>query len=224
MWALRDEGAGSAIGKVTQPLWSTETNWFVLRTDLGQLPDPLPTRTEVAMEPVDVADFTGFIDELELVTGSDRGALDDREKMRSAGIDRFYVSFSPSREPVYAQFVITPEQQEAMQAAFRRELFPKLEERQVLLEGAYTFTSFRGLGVMAEGMRQVLTRARDDGFDQALTTVDRDNVPSLRGCARVGFEPARVGVISRRFGQFSRRHAPARADDWAIWRTAIAPS
>ena len=49
---------------------------------------------------------------------------------------------------------------------------------------------------MADGMSQLLASARDAGDLKAYTYVDEGNIPSLRGCANVGFEPDHL--MSRR--------------------------
>ena len=76
--------------------------------------------------------------------------------------------------------------------------YAKLAGGEVLLEGAYTFTRFRGVGAMADGMWQLLAMARRDGARCAFTYVADDNIPSLRGCANVGFVADHVHFSVRR--------------------------
>ena len=69
------------------------------------------------------------------------------------------------------------------------------------VEGAFTFAAFRRMGAMADGMAQLLRIAAAEGATSALTYVAIDNVPSLRGCANVGFDLDHVRVSIRRLGR-----------------------
>jgi hypothetical protein len=78
------------------------------------------------------------------------------------------------------------------------------------------------MGAMADGMAQLLRIAAAEGATSALTYVAIDNVPSLRGCANVGFDLDHVRVSVRRLGR--RRgftHNPD-ADASLAWRNATA--
>jgi hypothetical protein len=99
-----------------------------------------------------------------------------------------------------------------------------LAVHEVLLEGAYTFRAFRGIGAMADGMGQLLRIARDEGHEAAITYVGADNVPSLRGCARVGFVLDHVRRNKRVLGVHRSERSASDAEARAAWEAAIAPS
>ena len=61
---------------------------------------------------------------------------------------------------------------------------------------------------MADGMAQLLADALAAGDRKVYTYVTEGNIPSLRGCANVGFEPD---------------HAPVDAASKATWDEAVAP-
>nr|CAD6619098.1 N-acetyltransferase [Rhizobium sp. Khangiran2] len=73
--------------------------------------------------------------------------------------------------------------------------FPRLDEDTALLENAYTPPSHRGLGIMSAAMALIAERAASFGARYVLTFVGTDNVASLKGCQRAGFE---VHLIQRR--------------------------
>ena len=100
---------------------------------------------------------------------------------------------------------------------------PALWPSEVLLEGAYTFTGARGQGVMADGMWQLLDRARTDGARTAITYVAQDNIPSLRGCANVGFRPDHVRRHARRAGRTRSAFDRLDPEAQAAWDAATAP-
>jgi L-amino acid N-acyltransferase YncA len=59
----------------------------------------------------------------------------------------------------------------------------------MLLEWAYTFPKFRGLGIMSHAMAQLAALAGKAGARWALTIVEQSNVASLKGCKNAGFRP-----------------------------------
>jgi RimJ/RimL family protein N-acetyltransferase len=91
-----------------------------------------------------------------------------------------------------------------------------------MLEFAYTFTPFRGLGIMGDAMRRLLQVAADDGHRSAITYVRDDNIPSLRGCQKVGFDLDHVRATSHRAGITRHAFDPPTEDDRRRWAEATA--
>ena len=75
---------------------------------------------------------------------------------------------------------------------------------------------------MAAGMGGLIGIAADRGAERVYTYVRPDNVASLRGCAKVGFTPARMVSTSFRIGFHRVRSLPPDAGAWQRWETAIA--
>lgn len=200
-------------------VWSSTIS-FGLSADLEELPAARPARIAVRMEPTDTASFTGFDDEVERASGGGSVEVADRQELCAAGVATLYVAVDDSNMPIYAQWLIRRHEQEALHRKAHG-LFPQLEETQALLEGAYTFMNFRRLGVMADGMRQLLLEARDAGDRRVFTYVAEGNVPSLRGCANVGFVLDHVRQDRRRLGVRRVRRLPPDAAAKARWAAAL---
>jgi RimJ/RimL family protein N-acetyltransferase len=198
-------------------LWDSETH-LVLRCELAGIPPVPPAQVPIAMVETDVSTFRGF--ELELTRAQGSDAHDTRARMRACedGVESLYVAHVDG-EPAYCQWLVRRRQQPAIQRHSPRTYRP-LGEGEVLLEGAYTFTAFRGKKAMAAGMVQLLHIARDEGATAAITYVAADNVPSLRGCARVGFALDGQRIKTVRLGR--RRVHEVAADDTAraAWQAA----
>jgi hypothetical protein len=192
-----------------------------LRCDLAALPDVRPAKLTTAMVPRDSRQFRGFHDELSRITG--RAYVDAvvRTRFCEAGIQTLFVS-DHDGEPTYAQWLIRAPDQGLLHS-FEPETYPQLTPDEVLLEGAYTFVRFRRLGLMNDGMRQLLVVARDEGHSAAVTYVGAENVASLRGCANVGFVLDHVRYNARRLGR--PRTVVKEPDEHMqrIWAAAIAP-
>ena len=61
-----------------------------------------------------------------------------------------------------------------------------------LLEWAFTFEQYRGLGIMACAMAQIAERGTLTGARWVLTLVEKNNIASLKGCRSAGFRPHQV--------------------------------
>lgn len=76
---------------------------------------------------------------------------------------------------------------------------------------------------MADGMGQLLRVGAALGAKSALTYVRSDNVPSLRGCAKVGFDLDHVKTVSLRLGVRQSKIRAAKDADRQGWQQATAP-
>jgi len=202
-------------------VWSTSVS-FGLRSDLDRLPVARPARIPMRMEPHDPASFSGFEAELRRVSEGDAVEVAQRQSLCAAGVRTLYVAVDDSDAPIYAQWLVRRDEQEALHRVTNG-LFPQLGEGEALVEGAYTFVGSRKFGAMADGMNQLLVRARDAGDRRVFTYVSHGNIPSLRGCANVGFVPDHLRRDMRRLGLRRVRRVPL--DDWsnAIWDEAVKP-
>jgi RimJ/RimL family protein N-acetyltransferase len=156
------------------------------------------------MEPCEDIGFRGFDEEEPRVSGYDLEQVRERQGWYQAGVRTLYVAWSEG-QPAYCQWLLYPDDLPALVAANPSGKYEPLEEGEVLLEGAYTFVRFRGAGAMADCMGQLVRIAAEDGCRTAYTCVAEDNVPSLKGCARVGFAPDRLRSYEWRLGRHHDR-------------------
>lgn len=81
----------------------------------------------------------------------------------------------------------------------------QLKADEMLLEGAYTRAAFRGQGIMADAMSRIAENGNNAGARWIMTFVKEDNVPSLKGCKRAGFEPYMIKHTQWRFFKSTSR-------------------
>lgn len=152
------------------------------------------------MQAIGLSEFAGFMAEFETLRGFDAVEVYFRERLRAAGVPTLYVGNEKDGSPVFAQWVVTSDDQDLFHAHFPGR-FPILNQGEILLDGGYTFLAFRHKGIMSEGLRQVLTITRNAGATRAYTYVGIENRASLRACAKVGFLPHQICVYTRRLGR-----------------------
>jgi hypothetical protein len=151
------------------------------------------------MTPRDCATFDGLDQELPRTSGTDYLEVLLRLWSCEAGIRELFVADGAVGQPAYCQWLVRQRDQWRLHEHAPGR-YPALRTDEVLLEGAYTFLAYRRRGAMADGMWQLLARARDEGARAAITYVADDNRASLRGCAAVGFEPDHMSRADRRLG------------------------
>ena len=202
---------------------SSRRVYLGLRCDLGELPEPRPAKVAVEMVARDAPAFGGFNAELRHATGNDYVQVLLRTWMCTNDVRTLYVAEADDGTPIYAQWMVRQADQWRLEAG-TPDAHDDLAEDEVLLEGAYTFVAFRGVGAMAVGMGQLLRIARDEGHAAAITYVRDDNIPSLRGCARVGFVLDHVRVNSTRLGRGRSDRAEIEPSAQRAWDAAVGPT
>lgn len=218
--SIRQLGLKGVAHVAARRFWST-SRALGLRVDVEHLPPPRTAKVPVAMKAIDPASFGGFESELQRTGEADSIEVLARLRFCRGGVTTLYVAEDEHGEPIYAQWLVRRADQDRLRAVTGA-LFPPLAESEALVEGAYTFLNFRGCGAMADGMHQLLRAARDGGAESAITYVTDDNVPSLRGCAKAGFELDHVRLTTRRLGVRKSVRAPLDGSARRAWAEALA--
>ena len=220
VWSLsRKAGRDLLLERAWQQLWLDKL-FFGLRCDLEKLPPAPKAKMAVEMDPLDLKAFHGFEAEYAMVTGHDAVEVYARERLREAGVSGAHLTVGPNGEPAFVHWLIMPPTQEELHR-FQPGRYRKLGPQEALVEGAYTFTAFRGKGLMIEGMAQLLVKAREAGMKTAWTYVALENIPSLRGCARAGFVPDHLRHNRRRLGAMHTDFPPLTLEATAQWDQCV---
>lgn len=114
--------------------------------------------------------------------------LIQRKWFFDSGFRNCYVArTSPGSEMCYMQWMISRRDENAGTEIFQSS-FPRLENAEIQLEHAYTFTKFRGNRIMSAVMNQLFQIARQQAAARVITYVLDNNPASLKGCYNVGFK------------------------------------
>lgn len=125
-----------------------------------------------------------------------------------AGLRTCYVAVTEDDDICYMQWLIDPSQNHLRPLNVGLVLKP--DER--LLEWAFTFEKYRGLGIMACAMAQIAERGLETGARWALTLVQDINIASLKGCRSAGFRPYQVREERWRSLHLMQRYTPLPSD------------
>jgi RimJ/RimL family protein N-acetyltransferase len=119
--------------------------------------------------------------------GQEKAEVAVRRNFLAKGAQNGFVAIDQRNgAPCYVQWLFG-----ARDNAFVSQLkgFPVLAPHQALLENAYTPPAYRGFGIMSAAMALIAERGAEIGARHVLTFVGLDNIASLKGCQRAGFNP-----------------------------------
>jgi GNAT superfamily N-acetyltransferase len=186
---LLTAGAWSDVWSAARTCWRSDSETIGLRRDVS-----LPFAAPQAAIPITVRELRASdIPVLFANTGNTLSvdALRQRAirlRMTKANLQTCYVAVTGDDQPCYVQWLIAPSENDNVRAIFG-ERFPSLKPDEMLLEGAFTLEAWRGKGIMAAAMAQITEKAIDHHAKWVITFVGSDNIPSLKGCKKSGFEP-----------------------------------
>jgi GNAT superfamily N-acetyltransferase len=159
-----------------------------LRRDLSKAFEVPSAKLQIVIRPLRPDDDLAFLHRGEGEDGFTRFAQLRQLRMIKLNLPTCYVAVAPEGDVCFMQWLIRATENEEIQANFGSQI-PLLNPDEALLEGAYTVPAYRGRGIMASAMAQVAEKAKQFGARWAITFVAQENEPSLKGCARAGFEP-----------------------------------
>ena len=182
-------GAWRDLWSVIQSYWSSETEIIGLRRDIA-VPFTAPQAAiPIHVRPLRESDVPKlFAANGEALSGEALRQRSIRQRMATSGLNSCYVAATDNDEPCYVQWLIGSVDNERIHSFFG-DRFPRLKSDEMLLEGAFTREAWRGKGVMAAAMARIAEKAADHDARWVITFVASDNIPSLKGCKKSGFDP-----------------------------------
>jgi hypothetical protein len=153
-------------------------------------------------EILDAADMAGIKASLGSHPPNERRELVTRLMFFNDGFKHCY-GVKRGSEIAYMQWIVLPSENSIIESLHRGRFLP-LCQTQVLLENAYTFPRYRGLGYLPAVSASLLINARKDGFVSAITYIRDNNFTALNEFIKIGFRITRRVTEIRLLG-FIRR-------------------
>lgn len=141
----------------------------------------------IEVRPIRDEDVPHVLEPVESLTLEEKWDRNQRLRLLEAGVGTCYVAVTSDDVPCYVQWVFSGADNDFLLTHFNG-TFPALDDDTALLEGAYTPTAFRGQRIMSAAMSLVAEQGRAVGARYVVTFVGTDNIASLKGCNRAGFE------------------------------------
>jgi RimJ/RimL family protein N-acetyltransferase len=173
---------------------------YGLRRDLRQPLTPPAAKIDLRVRPRASADSLSFLDPTPGSTGDAEMIRRNQLRLLAAGIPTCWIAIDPDGKPCYMQWLITSRDNARIKSQWGG-VIPQLGPHEALLEGAYTPDTHRGLGIMAAAMARIAESAKELGASSVITFVAEDNVASLKGCKKAGFDPYVERRVTWRLGR-----------------------
>ena len=176
---IRRGESGVVLKEFRDRLWSNETS-LVLRCDLRQHHHAPPPKIAIRLSPMELGDFPSIVAErprrLPVL-------LDD--------IPGGYVAVTEAGELAFMIWLVFSSEWPRFERHFKGEIAEPLKADECMLEFAYTFEKFRGLGVMSAAMVMIAEEAvkLQPSVRWAYNYIRLSNEASLKGCRNAGFRP-----------------------------------
>jgi RimJ/RimL family protein N-acetyltransferase len=168
---------------------NSESYYWGLKRDLDVDFESAPAKIPVEVRPLTNQDIEAIAKIS--VTEDERLQFNRRVAFMRDGVRTGFVAVSEANEPGYIQWLIGSGDNAFIRSQFHG-LFPTLAKNEALLEYAFTFPNFRGMGLMPRAMDLIARKGAEIGARYVITIVSEHNVPALKGCERAGFAPYMV--------------------------------
>lgn len=149
---------------------------------------PVPCEVKYSLHVASEKDMQEML-EMAVAEGRDSAyELIGRKLFYDSGFRDCYVARSvDAKELCFVQWMISQENYQGLGQGFRN-MLPRLERQDIWMENSYTFKKYRGKKVYPSALVELAEIARNKGFERILTYVRADNIASIKGCERAGFQ------------------------------------
>jgi len=104
-----------------------------------------------------------------------------------AGFKNCYVARDKHGRICYIQWIVYPDENEYLKRWFREDFY-LLNENQVMIENAFTFPRYRGLGLLSSVTMDLLGKAEGRGYRSIVAHIRKDNFAPLNEFISLGFK------------------------------------
>ena len=104
---------------------------------------------------------------------------------------------------VYLQWILYPSENDIINKYFKN-IFRPLHDKEVMIENAFTYPKFRGLGYFPYVTLYLLNMAKKQGYTSAITYIKHDKIMILNELYKMGFKITQL-IRERKFLGFIYR-------------------
>jgi hypothetical protein len=124
-----------------------------------------------------------------------------RKRLYDFGFHKYYLAREQeTQKPCFLAWIISANEAgaDSAKSRFLQQYFTALKPDELLIEGSLAFYQFRGKNVSPSVTVGLAKLARSQGYRRMITFVQKDNIPALKCCEKIGFKQCSV-VNERRF-------------------------
>ncbi|MGC8490560.1 MAG: hypothetical protein ACP5SH_02370 [Syntrophobacteraceae bacterium] len=183
-------------------------NFYILQKSLSSVAAPNPHRMQLPISKIEEKDWHEILEQAYCLDIVSRREILSRARFFRNDFRNCYGVRSKTGSIAHIQWIVFPEENDAISAHYRRHFKP-LEPNEIMLENAFTFPRFRGIGLLRYATRHLLNLAGELGYKKATAYVLFENCASLNELIPLGFSIRKV-VREYRFLGLTRRRLEER--------------
>lgn len=187
LWQMR----GIGLFRILRTNLFHRTHYYLMSRPLREVPETTAARSPITFRPGTQTDIDALVRALPDADPETRHHLLIRLHFYNQGFESFYIGDTPDGNLAYLQWLIRPDDA-CVQSRFFHRAYQPLRRDQVLVENAFCFTRYRGLGLLPQLTLQLLRTAQEEGYKWAVTYIRGDNLTSLRQFTDLGFRFAHM--------------------------------
>lgn len=166
-------------------------HYYVLRQSINSANSNFTSATRkmdiVPISENDISEIEVALRECEV---EDKKEILSRLIFYKSGLRNCYI-IRHDKKIAHMQWIIYPEENSVIKGKYCKKFYP-LTGSQVMIENAYTFPSYRGLGYLSSGTQQLMDLARERGYRSAVCYIRKDKIASLNEFCKMGFRITKI--------------------------------
>jgi len=174
-------------------------HYYILYLNLSSLRKPKNSRLNYSIKTTDESDFESLIDQLGQLELNAKKEIVSRLFFRQTGFKHCYFVRTTNDQLAYIQWLIYPDENEIIAKHYRSRFYP-LKPNQIMLENAFTFPRFRGLGLLPNISAELLTIARNQGYKNAIVYIRKNQIVSINEFLNLNFKIRKIVREYKIFG------------------------
>jgi ribosomal protein S18 acetylase RimI-like enzyme len=162
-------------------------HYYILQKKLDSQAGEVKTRGKVSLRIVNDDDLQYIIKSISTLDSVSRKDVISRLLFYKSGFTNCYAAVTSEGEVAYLQWLIYPSENALIENKYSR-IFSPLREDQVMIENAFTFPKFRGMGLLSYVTNALLNIAKEAGYKSVVTYIRKDKIASLNEVFKMGFK------------------------------------
>ncbi len=183
-------------------LFSVNHYYILGRNVAAPLKDPLPHKPKEELSPINEDDIAWIKNNINSLEREDRKEILTRIFFYQSGFKNCYVMRNENGI-AYMQWIILPNENQVITSKYSGRFLP-LRERQVMIENAFTFPSYRGRGYLPFATQQLMELGKNNGYTSAICYIKKNNIVSLNEFTKMGFKITKMVTEYKVLGRVRR--------------------
>lgn len=183
---IRDIGVKNTMKLYLARLFSIR-HYYILKCKLSDVPQSFPGRIPKGnLKMIENADILQIKRQISELNSEDKREVVTRLNFYMVGFKHCYV-FKINDTVAYMQWIVYPSENDIISTYYRNKFKP-LTPKQVLIENAFTFPQFRGIGILPYVKIRLLNIAKDEGYHWAMTQIKIQTIAAMNASMKFGFK------------------------------------